>query len=370
MGAFSGIAQDGPARKTRPLALAEELVTRGCSFIEKGIWDEAEKEFRKALKMAADYPEAYNNLGLALLYDGRPAEACEALQEAVRRFPGWHAAEANLALALQQLDRNEEAVNYFRASLAHKTQQPQVYLSLGDALTALGKLDEALAAYNNALDNLPNYALAHLRRGATYARRGKINEAEQALTRANQLDSSNPEANALLGAIAARRGNLKAAKDWFAHVTSDPAPVAAERGRKRITLLETSAKKGLEALKAAHPAPRPLAECYFDLALALIKAGNDNEALGMFQRAAQHNPEAAAPQLFIAYFSALQGNASAAKVAFDGALALEPENGAVVEQLGYVALGMGMTKEAEAQFKKAQAMGRTLPAEVMQAEHA
>src|SRR5882724_10453295 len=81
LGPFSGVAQDGPARKQRPSALAEELVTRGCSFIEKGIWDEAEREFRKAIKMAKDYPEAYSNLGLALLYDGRPADALEALQE-------------------------------------------------------------------------------------------------------------------------------------------------------------------------------------------------------------------------------------------------------------------------------------------------
>ena len=34
LGAFCGVAQDGPARNKRPIALAEELVTRGCAFIE------------------------------------------------------------------------------------------------------------------------------------------------------------------------------------------------------------------------------------------------------------------------------------------------------------------------------------------------
>ncbi len=162
LGAFSGVAQDGPARKARPMALAEELVTRGCAFIEKGIWDEAEREFRKALKMAPDYPEAYSNLGLSLLYDGRAAEACEALQEAVRLLPGWHAAEANLALAYQQLDRHEEAANFYRTSLMHNPQQPQVRLSLGDALNAVGRADDALAAYNGALEKLSNYALTRV----------------------------------------------------------------------------------------------------------------------------------------------------------------------------------------------------------------
>ena len=368
LGPFSGVAQDGPARKTRPVALAEELVSRGCSFIEKGIWDEAEKEFRKALKMAADYPEAYNNLGLALLYDGRPAEAYAALQEAVRRLPGWHAAEANLALALQQLERHTEAVTYYRQSLTHKSQQPQIYLSLGDALNAAGKTDEALAAYNNALDTLHNYALAHFRIGAIHARRGKMSEAETALLHAYELDSSNAEAAALLGAIAARRGNIKTAKEWFAKVNADPAPAAAQRGRQRIALFEAAARKGLKEWKASQPGGHKLALCYYDLGLALTESGNDTEALAMFQRASQHDPNWIAPQIFIAYFAALQGNGTAAKIAFESAAAMEPDNGVIAEQLGYLALGMGATREADAQFKRAQSLGRVLPPEVWEDE--
>ena len=54
--------------------------------------------------------------------------------------------------------------------------------------------------------------------------------------------------------------------------------------------------------------------------------------------------------------------------ALRSAAALEPENGAISEQLGYLALAMGMMKEADAQFKRAQTLGRTLPPEVLQQE--
>jgi len=161
LGPFSGVAQDGPARKQRPSALAEELVTRGCSFIEKGIWDEAEREFRKALKMATNYPEADSNLGLCLLCDGRPADALDSLQEAVRQNPGWSIAEANLALALQRLERYDEAAEKYRQSLSHNSKQPQAWLSLGDTLIALGKPNDALDAFQKAADLQPDYALAH-----------------------------------------------------------------------------------------------------------------------------------------------------------------------------------------------------------------
>jgi Flp pilus assembly protein TadD len=369
LGAFSGVAQDGPARKARPVALAEELVARGCAFVEKGIWDEAEREFRKALKMAPEYPEAYNNLGLSLLYDGRPSEACEALQEAVRLLPGWHAAEANLALAYQQLDRNEEAANYYRISLTHNPQQAQVRLSMGDALNAAGRTDDALSAYNAALEKLPNYGLAYSRIGMLQARRGKINEAENALLRAVQLDPSNVDAYAVLGAIAARRGNITQAKDYFAKVSADPAPVAAQRGRQRIALSEAAVRKGLDEWKAAQPGVKPLAECYYDLGLALIKEGREDEARGMFQCAAQHAPDWAEPQIVIGLTSALQGNALVAKASLEAAAKHKPDDGAITEQLGYVALGMGMTKEADILFKKARSQGRVLPPEIAQAEN-
>src|SRR5690349_14037481 len=74
---FSGMAQAGPVRQRRAHALAEELLARGCMYIEKQVWDEAAREFRKAIKMEPDYAEAYNNLGLCLLYANKPEEAVE-----------------------------------------------------------------------------------------------------------------------------------------------------------------------------------------------------------------------------------------------------------------------------------------------------
>lgn len=368
LGPFSGMAQDGPARKNRPVALAEEILTRGCKFVEKGIWDEAEKEFRKAIKMAADYPEAYNNLGLCMLFDGRPAEAREALQEALRLFPGWHCAEANLGLAYQQLDSHEEAAGYFRQSLQHNIKQPQVSLSLGDELNALGRADDALASYQKALDIVPHCALAHSRIGLIYARKGKISEAENSLSRAVQLDPNIPDALAVLGAIAARRGNFRQSKDWFEKIPADTLPVSAQRGMQRIELFESAVRKGMDESKAQQQQARPLAHCYFDLALALLADGNESEAQNMFQRATQYAPDWLAPLVFTALGSALQGNVLQAKTAFETAAKLDPQNGLVAEQMGYLALGMGMLKEADAQFKRAQSLGRTLPPGLVQTE--
>lgn len=368
MGSFSGVAQDGPARKQRPSALAEELVTRGCSFIEKGIWDEAEREFRKAIKMSRDYPEAYSNLGLCLLYDGRPAEALEALEQSVKQYPNWSIAEGNLALALQRLERWEEAASYYRLSLSHNSKQPQAWLSLGDVLMALQKQNDALEAFTKAAELQPDYALAHQRVGMLQAKRGKIADAEAELQRAVRLDPNLGDAHAVLGAIAARRGNIIQAKDCFHRIVSDPIPPTAARGLRRIELFETCARNSYIEWKNAHGEARPLAECYFDLGVALVKAGNESEARAAFQKVVKLDPNNIPAQFVLAYTLELEGDVTGAKAALEKLLAQEPNNGAIAEHLGYIALSMGMSGEAETQFKKAQSLGRTLPAELVQSE--
>src|SRR4029079_5375734 len=88
-GIFTGTAQAGPARPKRAHALAEELLARGCVYIQKSVWDEAAREFRKARKMEPDYAEAYNNLGLCLLYANKHEEAIDEFNRALECFPGW-----------------------------------------------------------------------------------------------------------------------------------------------------------------------------------------------------------------------------------------------------------------------------------------
>jgi Flp pilus assembly protein TadD len=52
----------------------------------------------------ADYPEAHNNLGVALARQGKINEAIAHFSEAVRLKPDYMQARANLQFALQEAD--------------------------------------------------------------------------------------------------------------------------------------------------------------------------------------------------------------------------------------------------------------------------
>ena len=361
-GLFTGIAQPGPARKKRAHALAEELVARGCMYLQSQVWDEAAREFRKAIKMEDDYAEAYNNLGLAMLYANKPSEAVEALETALQLFPNWNIAEVNLGLALSRVNRLEEACDYYRRALKAKSAQPAVWLALGDCLATLNLTDEALEAFNTAVHHNPKYDIAFHRIGMIHARRNNIEEAQASLSRALEIDPQNVDAASVLGAIAARQGDLNAARDYFAQVADvDPMPIVAKRGMNRLQVFRNGLRHAFDEWKTGMPQPPSLAVCYYNLGLAQLTAGNDHEAKNAFQQAADLQPDWSEPIIWFGFFAALDGDATAAKKYWENAVKLEPENGMLREQLAYLAVAMGLQKEADTHFASAADLGREIP---------
>ena len=129
--------------KTKPPATDEEIrYFRGNSLVvnpqqrhprrhnlggalrDKGQWDEAMAEYRKALQIKPDNAEAHNNLGNALYDKG-------------------------------QLD---EAITEYRKALQIKPDYAEAHNNLGNALSEKGQLDEAMTEYRKALQIQPDFA--------------------------------------------------------------------------------------------------------------------------------------------------------------------------------------------------------------------
>jgi|GEM_PF-2181265 len=364
-GVFTGTAQVGAVRGKRAHALAEELLTRGCLFIQTQVWDEAAREFRKAIKMEPDYAEAFNNLGLSLLYANKPEESLGELEAALEIVPGWYIPHANLGLAYQRLNKYPESAEHYEKSVLKQKKQPAVWLALGDVLGAQGKTDKALEAYETALSLSSNYALAYHRVGMIHARRNKIDEAREALGRAVELEPDNAEALAVLGAIAARRGEFNDAQNYFAQIPADleKIPVAATRGVQRLQTFRKGLTRALGERKASITEVPPLAQCYYELGLALVLTGNDSGAKEAFHKASDTEPNWADPLVWFGFYSALDGDGGSARKYWETALKLEPRNGVLREQLGYLSMAMGLGKEAEAYFTEANKLGRLIPKE-------
>lgn len=107
----------------------------------------AEKEFRRALELQADYFPALAGLGNLLARAGEDAVAMPLLRKAIRLQPKSYEGHFLLGSALNRLGQFEEArTELEKASMMGGENEPQVFYQLARAWGGLGKAAERRAA--------------------------------------------------------------------------------------------------------------------------------------------------------------------------------------------------------------------------------
>lgn len=137
----------------------------------------AEALFRKALDLGIDdptrYPIVYNNLGQALLGQGRAAESIEHFEHAIALDPEFDLAHTNLAYVLVQLGRLADAVNHCERAVAINPVSDGAHYNWGIALIKLDDAESAAEHFARALEINPNLATAHYQLGVYLERTGQ-----------------------------------------------------------------------------------------------------------------------------------------------------------------------------------------------------
>jgi protein O-mannosyl-transferase len=95
---------------------------------------EAEGLFRRAIALRPDLPDAYFNLGTALVVQGRYADSEAPLRSYMERVPGSASGPERLGLVYLLEGRHEAAVPLLRSALARKPDAPDLRGYLAQAL--------------------------------------------------------------------------------------------------------------------------------------------------------------------------------------------------------------------------------------------
>jgi tetratricopeptide (TPR) repeat protein len=131
-----------------------------------------------ALRIAPNFAEAHNNLGLCLFQAGLYHEAMPHFEESVRLKPGAPQPLSNLGLCLMNIGSYEVALPYFAAALRARPDSPDIHLDLAMTLSKIpGREQEAIDQYLSTLRLRPNYAEAHFALGLFLASLGRKQEA-------------------------------------------------------------------------------------------------------------------------------------------------------------------------------------------------
>ena len=214
---------------------------RGIELADRGWFDEAVREFKRAIELDPDAAHAWDNLATVYAEKGLFRDAVRAYLTAIDLEPQSPTAHHNLASFLAS-HADEWAVREYKECIEIEWDYPDAHLNLGLTLAERGQFAEAIAEYQHALQlnpkdpvarhematvlmdmGRPADAIALLRDvvkaepdnldawvdlGNCYATRGIYSEAERALTKALALDDKDLLANYHMAALRAAQGDV------------------------------------------------------------------------------------------------------------------------------------------------------------------
>jgi tetratricopeptide (TPR) repeat protein len=143
-------------------------------------------------------PYAHNNLGIALLQQGRLDEAILQFQKSLALKPDYADADYNLGIVLYQKGRLDEAILQFQKTLALNPDYAKANYNLGNVLFQKGRDDEAMVYYQKALAILPNYPEARNNLGVALGKKGRSDEAIRQFQEVLRLNPDDADAQSNL----------------------------------------------------------------------------------------------------------------------------------------------------------------------------
>ncbi len=177
---------------------------------KRGDWRDVFERIAHELEMRPplENAERHAQKGLALLQQGKPAEAIVVLQRALDLDPKNAVLRNNLAVALDKEGKKNEALASFQEAVRLKPDYSDALHNLGNHLRRMGRHPEAEAEYRKALKLIPNSPDLCNHMGITLLAQAKHGEAEACFRRGLRLKPDHPEAHNNLGVLLEQTGKL------------------------------------------------------------------------------------------------------------------------------------------------------------------
>ncbi|MGD0651499.1 MAG: tetratricopeptide repeat protein [Verrucomicrobiia bacterium] len=325
----------------------------GLALVNQGRFAEAIAEYTVALRIDPDDAEVHNNLGFVLAGLGKTAEAIAEYQTALRIQPNLAPAHNNLGLVLAGQGKTAEAIAEYQAALRIKPDLAPTHNNLGITLAHQGKLEEAVAEYRAALQIKPDYVEAHCNLASILAAQGKLTEAVAEYQAALRIDPHNAEARHNLGNILVDQGKLEeAVVEYRAALRIKPDDAATHNNLGLALARRGEVEEAIAEYRTALQIKPDYAEAHYNLGLALAELGKTAEAIAEYQAALRIKPDNAAAHNNLGNILARQGKLAEAVAEYQAALRIRPTNVEAHYNMGNALASQGRVAEAMAEYRE------------------
>ena len=278
------VVQQRPMNPRAPYVLGHYLYNEGKN-------EEARAWYEQALRIAPDYAEAHNNLGLTLDALGRQNEATSHFLEALRINPSLADAHNGLGKVHSQQGKFDVALQHYSRALQLDPDYAEAHNNLGAMFAQQGKFDLALEQYNRALQLKPEYAEARNNLGGLYLIQDKVESSLKEFSEAVRLKPDYRDAQNNLGLALLRQGKYEEA---ISHLTEsirlEPGVASTHYSLGRALLLVQRSDEAQAQFTEAVRLRPEYPEAYFYRAVALERENRISDAINSYQAALRIRP--------------------------------------------------------------------------------
>jgi tetratricopeptide (TPR) repeat protein len=269
-------------------------INLGIYLHDRGHAEEAIENYRQAIQLNPNNPEALNDLGNALAAQGRLDEAIENYRKAIQLNPDYRDALNDLGNALAAQGRFDEAIKNYYKVIQLNPDFSTALNNLGHALTAQGRLDEAIENFRKAIQLNPNYADALDNLGVALADKSRFDEAIENYRKAIQVNSNRSETFFHLGMTLDQSGRTREAVAQYREALRLNPNLAGALNNLAWILATSSKAEFRDGMRAVQLAERACELTHYGqplfigtLAAAYAEAGRFPEAVTTAEKAAQ-----------------------------------------------------------------------------------
>jgi Tfp pilus assembly protein PilF len=309
---------------------------------------------------SADSLTARNNAGVALLAEGKYAEAEQEFRAGLADNPGAPMLVMNLALTLRFQRRDGEAAELFELALDHPTTLRMAAHQLAQLRLESGEIAEAEALIQRALAREPDAAELHNTLGLILEQRSDLSGAEHEYRRAAELDPDAALARNNLGNLAKRRNELDAAEAWYLRaIEADPYFMGAYNNLALVYQARGQMPKAIDLYRRALAKSPNNAVVLNNLASLYYATGDHDEAHRLWRRAVMADPGYPSPLNNLASLEINAQRFDEAERLLSRALELDPDYGDARINLSLVYRARGQTDSARHELQLATADPRS-----------
>jgi Flp pilus assembly protein TadD len=190
---------------------AKQHFDYGVALQKEGRWEEAEKQYKTALRFNPADPKLHMNLAVALMGQAKFDEAAPHMERALRLQPNAGEFHLTYASLLQRLGRGDEAGPHYEAAARLLPDSPEAHYNYASFLASTGKGNDSVSELQRVVQLKPDYLDVQLRLADALFAKGNLEQAKTHYTAALGADSKLAVAHNSLGRLFLTQGQISQA---------------------------------------------------------------------------------------------------------------------------------------------------------------